>query len=264
MGIEATGRRDLCGANIATEGASMATRRTSSRKAGKQEGERESQARSKVRGSERGTKNGGAAKSAGATKTGPAKGTTGRTPAKKAARPSTAGGERRRTGNGERRARAMADVGRGGVRPAQGRERPRGNGRKQSEREIEEMFGFVPSFYDAMPDSAFQHAWGLQRDLELAETSLDPMTKELIGLAMASHIKCRYCIYFHTEAALHHGATHEQLQEAIAMGGLTVLWSNCLSGAQIDLDRFHQEVDRALEHIAQTQPSRPKMREATA
>lgn len=207
----------------------------SSRKASKQNGQRDVQERAGMRGTERG----GAA----------AHGTE-----KKGAR---AGG-----GNGQgRKLRAAADTGGGG---RQKRRNGGGNGRARSEREIEEMFGFVPSFYQAMPDAAFQHAWGLQRDVELKETALDPITKELIGLAVAAHIKCRYCIYFHTEAALHHGATHEQLQEAIAMGGLTVLWSNAVTGAQIDLDHFRGEVDRALEHVGRSQPAQTAMRHATA
>lgn len=149
------------------------------------------------------------------------------------------GGAMARGGDGERK-RART----GGARTSR-------NGRKRSEREIEEIFGFVPSFYGAMPDSAIEAGWMLQRDVELAETTLDPVTKELIGLAIASHIKCRYCIYYHTEAALHHGATEEQLREAVAMGGLTVLWSNALSGAQVDMDRFRMEIDRAFEHLAE-------------
>jgi AhpD family alkylhydroperoxidase len=121
--------------------------------------------------------------------------------------------------------------------------------REQCEREMEEMFGFVPEFYDAVPDSVVQHAWGIQRDFQLADTALDMKTKELIGLAVASQLKCRYCVYFHTQAAKAHGASEEELLEAVAMGGMTDMFSNMITGARIDFDRFQREVDRAIEHM---------------
>ena len=111
------------------------------------------------------------------------------------------------------------------------------------------MFGFVPQFYEAVPEPAQANAWGVQRDLELSETSLDNKTKELIGLAVASHIKCRYCIHFHTEAARAFGATDAELREAAAMGGMTVMFSNTLTGAQVDFERFRSETDRAIDHM---------------
>ena len=129
-----------------------------------------------------------------------------------------------------------------------------GKAREDARRQMEETFGFVPDFYEAMPETASASAWGLQRDLELSETALENKTKELIGLAMASHIKCRYCIHFHTQAAKAFGASEAEMREAIAMGGLTVLFSNALTGNQVDLDHFRKEVDRALDHVTKKQP----------
>ena len=124
-----------------------------------------------------------------------------------------------------------------------------GNARQQARREIEEMFGFVPKFYDAVPEALRASGWGIQRDLELAETTLDSKTKELIGLAVAAHIKCRYCIHFHTEAARAFGASDTEMREAVAMGGLTVMFSNMLTGAQTDLEQFKSEANRAMKHL---------------
>src|SRR5690242_1426855 len=92
-----------------------------------------------------------------------------------------------------------------------------GNDHSQMAQEMKERFGFVPSFYDALPEAIAPHAWGLQRDLELSDSVLDGKTKELIGLGVAAHIKCKYCIYFHTVAARVHGATDEEIKEALAM-----------------------------------------------
>ena len=90
---------------------------------------------------------------------------------------------------------------------------------------------------------------GRHRDFELAETAIPNKYKELIGLAVAAHIKCRYCIYFHTQAARANGATDEELKEACAMGGLTVQYSNAISGARYDFEKFEREVDRAVDYM---------------
>jgi AhpD family alkylhydroperoxidase len=128
----------------------------------------------------------------------------------------------------------------------------------QTRTEIESTFGFVPDFYSVMPEHVIDHAWGIQRDLELSETVLDNKTKELIGLALAGHIKCRYCVYFHASAARAFGATDEEMREAIAVGGMTVLFSNSLTGMQVDYERFCADVDRALDYVRTHPAAAPK------
>ena len=124
-----------------------------------------------------------------------------------------------------------------------------GNGSKQIEQEMIAHFGFVPEFYDTLPQAALPHEWAAHRDFELAETAIPNKYKELIGLAVAAHIKCRYCMYFHSQAALAHGASDEELKEACFMGGLTVQYSNAISGAGYDLEKFQREVDRAVDFM---------------
>ncbi len=163
-------------------------------------------------------------------------------------------GQRARPGDGQgeprrgRRARGKAEIGQAGAMPSGGA-MTGGQSRGEIEREMKDTLGLVPDFYDAVPSSVVQHAWGAQRDFELAETALDMKTKELIGLAVASHIKCRYCIYFHMQAAKAHGASEEELREAAAMGGLTDMFSNMITGARIDFDQFQRDVDRVIEHM---------------
>ncbi|HWE31425.1 MAG TPA: carboxymuconolactone decarboxylase family protein [Polyangia bacterium] len=124
-----------------------------------------------------------------------------------------------------------------------------GNGSKQIEKEMIAHFGFVPDFYKTLPSSALPAEWAAHRDFELAETAIPNKYKELIGLAVAAHIKCRYCIYFHSQAAVANGATEEELKEACMMGGLTVQYSNAISGMRYDFEKFQGEVDRAVEFM---------------
>lgn len=51
----------------------------------------------------------------------------------------------------------------------------------------------------------------------LAPKALDEKTKELIALAISVAIRCDDCIAFHAKAALQHGATREEVLEALGM-----------------------------------------------
>jgi len=72
---------------------------------------------------------------------------------------------------------------------------------------------------------------------------LDEKTKELIGLGVAAQIPCGYCVYYHTEAARHAGATDAQTKEAIAAAALTRKWSTVLNGNNYDMGNFKKQVD---------------------
>lgn len=48
-----------------------------------------------------------------------------------------------------------------------------------------------------------------------AEGALSAKTKQLIAVAVAHVTQCPYCIKGHTKAALRHGATRQELMEAI-------------------------------------------------
>ena len=48
-----------------------------------------------------------------------------------------------------------------------------------------------------------------------AEGALSAKTKQLIAVAVAHVTQCPYCIRGHTQAALQHGATSEEIMEAI-------------------------------------------------
>jgi AhpD family alkylhydroperoxidase len=46
---------------------------------------------------------------------------------------------------------------------------------------------------------------------------LDAKTKELIAIAISVATRCDDCIAFHVKAAVHHGATPEEIQETLGM-----------------------------------------------
>jgi AhpD family alkylhydroperoxidase len=46
---------------------------------------------------------------------------------------------------------------------------------------------------------------------------LDSKTRELIALAVAVTVRCDGCIAIHTQAAISHGATREEIAEALGV-----------------------------------------------
>jgi AhpD family alkylhydroperoxidase len=116
--------------------------------------------------------------------------------------------------------------------------------------DIEKTLGFVPTFLKAFPDEGIAAAWDELKAIQLSpKTALSGKQKELVGLAVAAQIPCRYCIYFHTQVAKLNGASDAELKEAIAMAALTRHWSTVLNGLQIDLVEFKQELARIVDHV---------------
>ncbi len=114
-------------------------------------------------------------------------------------------------------------------------------------KDIELTLGLVPGFFKAFPQSGIAGAWGEFKSVQLnPRTKLDGKTKELIGLAVAAQIPCRYCVYFHTAAAKANGASEEEIREAVAMAAISRHWSTVLNGMQIDEAAFQRETDTVL------------------
>jgi AhpD family alkylhydroperoxidase len=105
--------------------------------------------------------------------------------------------------------------------------------------------GYVPEFIRAFPEEARAGAWRAFRDVQLSPaTALSGKQKELVGLAVASQIPCRFCIIAHTEFAKLNGATDAEIKEAIGMASLTRELSTMLNGLQVDEGQFRRDVDR--------------------
>ena len=117
-------------------------------------------------------------------------------------------------------------------------------------RDIQKTLGLVPGFLKAFPETGISAAWDELKSIQLnPNTALPGKTKELIGLAVAAQIPCRYCIYFHTQIARLDGASEPEVKDAIAMAALTRHWSAVLQGMQIDLAAFKQETARLFAYV---------------
>lgn len=60
-------------------------------------------------------------------------------------------------------------------------------------------------------------AFGAMAQAATAPKALDAKTKELVALGIAVAIRCDDCIGFHVKAALHHGASRDEIMETLGM-----------------------------------------------
>lgn len=66
--------------------------------------------------------------------------------------------------------------------------------------------------------------------------ALDPLTKELIYLAVSATNQCDYCIASHTAGARKAGMTDEMLGELMAVVGMANETNKLVSGYQVEID----------------------------
>src|ERR671914_690169 len=122
--------------------------------------------------------------------------------------------------------------------------------RSDVEAEIKETLGLVPGFFQDLPDSLIESEWTTFRNLQLSDqTAIPNKYKELIGLAVSGATRCRYCVYFHTEAARLFGATEEEIVETALISKNTMGWSTYLNTLAFDYDKFVEEFDQIAAHV---------------
>ena len=110
--------------------------------------------------------------------------------------------------------------------------------------EVEQMFGFVPTFIKQFPPEGVEGAWQEIKALEFGETAIPAKYKSLIAIAIAAQIPCQYCLYVDTKSAKIEGATDAEIYEAIAMSAITRHWSTILNGGLVDDATFQKEASQ--------------------
>ena len=121
--------------------------------------------------------------------------------------------------------------------------------REEIYKEIEQMFGLVPSMFKAVPDSSLELEWKLFKRVQFDEGPIPNKYRELIGVAIAAVSKCRYCALYHTEVARLYGATDAEIEDAVHYAKSSAGWSTYINGIQLDYDQFQEEIRRACEHV---------------
>ena len=78
------------------------------------------------------------------------------------------------------------------------------------------------------------------RDLKevMAPGRLDPLTKEMVAVAVSATNGCSYCVNSHTAAAMNMGMDTEMLGELLAVVGMFNTTNKLVEGYQIQPDIF--------------------------
>lgn len=96
---------------------------------------------------------------------------------------------------------------------------------------------WVNNFWKALahdPDT-LRRTWETAKEL-MGQRHLDPLTSELVYLAVSITNQCNYCIASHTASARGKGMTEEQLKELIAIVGFANANNRLVAGYQVELD----------------------------
>jgi AhpD family alkylhydroperoxidase len=132
--------------------------------------------------------------------------------------------------------------------------------RQEVYKEIEDMFGLVPTFFKLVPDSSLELEWKLFKRVQFDEGPIPNKYRELIGIAISAVTRCRFCTLFHTEAAKLNGATDAEIEDAVHFAKSSAGWSTYLNGLQLDYEEFKSELKRACEFIRSQQGVEKELR----
>jgi AhpD family alkylhydroperoxidase len=122
--------------------------------------------------------------------------------------------------------------------------------RRDVDAEIESTLGLVPEYFKRVPDYLIPTEWASFKNLQLSDqTAIPNKYKELIGLAVSGATRCRYCAYFHAEAARLFGASEDEITETALIAKNTMGWSTYLNTLAFDYDEFVAEFDEIAAHV---------------
>ena len=96
---------------------------------------------------------------------------------------------------------------------------------------------YINNFWKAIAHDppTLRRTWESVKQI-MAPGALDPLTKELIYLAISATNQCGYCIASHTAAARKAGMTDSMFAELMAVAGMANETNRLASGYQVEID----------------------------
>ncbi len=99
--------------------------------------------------------------------------------------------------------------------------------------------------YLAVDPAALESTWAEVKRVMVEPSALDPLTKELIYVAVSVANGCGYCVHSHTAAARAKGMTAAQHGELLSIIGLAAKTNHLATALQVPVDdAFDQERSR--------------------
>ena len=99
----------------------------------------------------------------------------------------------------------------------------------------------VPNFWKMLANdpNELDRTWNSLKDI-MKKGALDPVTKELIYVAVSITNSCEYCIKSHSAAAKKKGASDEMLKEMFAVVGLANKNNKLVDSYQVEVDNIYK------------------------
>ena len=97
----------------------------------------------------------------------------------------------------------------------------------------------IPNFWRSLahnPD-LIERTWNNLKQI-MKKGALDPVTKELIYVAVSITNSCEYCTRSHTAAAKKKGATDQMIKEMIDVVGIANQNNKLVEAYQVEVDKF--------------------------
>ena len=97
---------------------------------------------------------------------------------------------------------------------------------------------WINNFWKALGNDpkTLRRTWESIKEI-MAPGALDPLTKEMIYLAVSTTNQCGYCIASHTAGAQKAGMTDEMFAELMAVVGMANETNRIVSGYQVAIDQ---------------------------
>nr|WP_294513220.1 carboxymuconolactone decarboxylase family protein [uncultured Rhodopila sp.] len=98
---------------------------------------------------------------------------------------------------------------------------------------------FVNNFWRALANDPanLKRTWETLKTIMGGEGALDPLTRELIYIAVSAANNCTYCIHSHTAAAKQKGMTDAQHMHLLAIIGMASETNSLVTALQVPVDR---------------------------
>ena len=98
---------------------------------------------------------------------------------------------------------------------------------------------FINNFWRALANDAtsLKRTWESLKVIMGGDGPLDPLTRELIYIAVSAANGCSYCIHSHTAAAKQKGMTEAQHMHLLAIIGMAAETNNLVNAMQVPVDR---------------------------
>jgi len=96
---------------------------------------------------------------------------------------------------------------------------------------------WVNNFWKALAHdpAALKRTWETAKQV-MGPGALDPLTKEMLYVAISMSNQCDYCVGSHIAGARSKGMTDEQLKELIAVVGFANANNRIVAGYQVEID----------------------------